>query len=118
MLLLLMSVQLSRPIKSVGQIEVSASIFALSCSGIGIIHNNMGVSQQVEQVRKTKRFENGFITEPFVLKPTDTINDVDCIKKVRRTVQRVSGISRGSISAFQDNWGATCHRDAGRRVKV
>lgn len=49
--------------------------------GIGIIHNNMGIAQQVEQVRKTKRFENGFITEPFVLKPTDTVHDVDCIKK-------------------------------------
>nr|AET50798.1 hypothetical protein [Eimeria tenella] len=49
--------------------------------GIGIIHNNMEISQQVQQVRKTKRFENGFITEPFVLKPTDTVYDVDCIKK-------------------------------------
>lgn len=49
--------------------------------GIGIIHNNMGIAEQVEQVRKTKRFENGFITEPFVLKPTDTVHDVDCIKK-------------------------------------
>lgn len=49
--------------------------------GIGIIHNNMETAQQVEQVRKTKRFENGFITEPFVLKPTDTVADVDCIKK-------------------------------------
>lgn len=52
------------------------------CRGIGIIHNNMEISQQVQQVRKTKRFENGFITEPFVLKPTDTVYDVDCIKKV------------------------------------
>lgn len=43
----------------------------------------MEIAQQVEQVRKTKRFENGFITEPFVLKPTDTVLDVDCIKRVR-----------------------------------
>lgn len=59
-------------------------IYELACRGIGIIHNNMAIAQQVEQVRKTKRFENGFITEPFVLKPTDTVADVDCIKKVRR----------------------------------
>lgn len=76
----------SRPIENVGQVKVSFCIFALNCSGIGIIHNNMEISQQVEHVRKTKRFENGFITEPFVLKPTDTIADVDCIKKVRGAV--------------------------------
>ena len=76
--------------------------------GIGIIHNNMEIAQQVQQVRKTKRFENGFITEPFVLKPTDTVHDVDCIKKVGSEslarVQQAKG--RGSmfpLLSFQAN---------------
>lgn len=72
---------------------VACAFFRATRRGIGIIHNNMGIAQQVEQVRKTKRFENGFITEPFVLKPTDTVLDVDCIKKVGRT-QRDSCATR------------------------
>ncbi|XP_026191327.1 inosine-5'-monophosphate dehydrogenase [Cyclospora cayetanensis] len=69
----------SSPMDTVTEHKMAIGVALMG--GIGIIHNNMGIAQQVEQVRKTKRFENGFITEPFVLKPTDTVSDVDCIKK-------------------------------------
>eukprot|EP01071_Lankesteria_metandrocarpae_P014083 Lankesteria_metandrocarpae@DN8084_c0_g1_i1.p1 len=49
--------------------------------GLGIIHNNLTVEAQMLQVQKVKRYENGFILEPVVLKPTHTIADIDRIKK-------------------------------------
>ncbi len=48
--------------------------------GIGFIHYNNTVDEQVEDVRKVKRFENGFITDPITLGPDNTIADVKAIK--------------------------------------
>ena len=38
--------------------------------GIGIIHSNNSIEDQARHVRNVKRFENGFIKDPFCLKPT------------------------------------------------
>jgi len=48
--------------------------------GIGFIHYNNTIDEQVEEVRKVKRFENGFIMDPIVLGPNHTIADVNAIK--------------------------------------
>ena len=61
--------------------ESRMAIYTALLGGIGIIHYNNSIEDQVAEVRKAKRFENGFITEPVVLKPTDTIADVDRIKE-------------------------------------
>ncbi|GIX65614.1 inosine-5'-monophosphate dehydrogenase, putative [Babesia caballi] len=43
--------------------------------GIGIIHNNLTLEESVEEVRKVKRFENGFIVDPYTLTPDHTVGD-------------------------------------------
>lgn len=48
--------------------------------GIGVIHYNNPIATQVEEVKKVKRYENGFITSPVVLSADHTLADVDSIK--------------------------------------
>ncbi|KAF4324014.1 hypothetical protein BBO99_00002499 [Phytophthora kernoviae] len=48
--------------------------------GIGIIHYNMTVEEQVKEVHLVKKFKNGFISDPKCLSPEDTLADVDRIK--------------------------------------
>ena len=49
--------------------------------GIGIIHSNFSVDDQAAEVRKVKRFKNGFITDPICLSPDKTVGDVMAIKE-------------------------------------
>jgi IMP dehydrogenase len=56
--------------------------------GIGIIHANCTVEQQVAMVQKVKMYENGFIMEPACLSPNDIVSDLDILRKERK----ISGV--------------------------
>ncbi|MDO5392186.1 MAG: IMP dehydrogenase, partial [Eubacteriales bacterium] len=45
--------------------------------GIGIIHKNMSIEEQADEVDKVKRSENGVITDPFYLSPEHTLQDAN-----------------------------------------
>ncbi|KAL3761437.1 hypothetical protein ACHAWU_007396 [Discostella pseudostelligera] len=49
--------------------------------GIGIIHSNFSIEDQASEVRKVKRFKNGFITDPICLSPDSTVGDVMDLKE-------------------------------------
>lgn len=49
--------------------------------GIGIIHSNFSREDQAAEVRKVKRFKNGFITDPICLSPTSTVAEVMALKE-------------------------------------
>lgn len=48
---------------------------------IGIIHYNMTIEEQANEVRQVKKYKNGFITNPACLSPYNKIEDVDKLKE-------------------------------------
>ena len=74
------TVKLNIPLMSAGMDTVTESRMAIAMArqgGIGIIHKNMSIEEQAEEVDKVKRSENGVITDPFSLSPEHTLADAD-----------------------------------------
>lgn len=61
--------------------ESKMAIYMALMGGIGIVHYNNTIQEQVNEINEVKRFENGFITKPVVLGPENTIEDVYKIKE-------------------------------------
>ncbi len=55
--------------------EARMAITLATSGGIGVIHKNLSIAEQAEEVIKVKRAESGMILSPFTLKPDDTIRD-------------------------------------------
>ena len=71
-------IQLNIPLMSAGMDTVTESQMAIAMAregGIGIIHKNMSIEQQREEVDRVKRSEHGVITDPFSLKKGHLIED-------------------------------------------
>ena len=73
-------VKLNIPLMSAGMDTVTEHRMAIAMArqgGIGIIHKNMSIQEQADEVDKVKRSENGVITDPFYLSPEHTLKDAD-----------------------------------------
>ncbi len=73
-------IKLNIPVMSAGMDTVTEHRMAIAMArqgGIGIIHKNMSIEAQAEEVDKVKRSENGVITDPFSLSPEHTLKDAD-----------------------------------------
>ena len=74
------SIKLNIPMMSASMDTVTEHRMAIAMArqgGIGIIHKNMSIELQAEEVDKVKRSENGVITDPFSLSPEHTLADAD-----------------------------------------
>ncbi|TCP70234.1 IMP dehydrogenase [Baia soyae] len=84
-------IQLNIPLISAGMDTVTESALAISIArqgGLGIIHKNMKVEEQAEEVDRVKRSESGVITKPFYLRPHHQVHDAEALM----AKYRISGV--------------------------
>lgn len=73
-------IRLNIPLMSAGMDTVTENRMAIAMArqgGIGVIHKNMTIEEQAEEVDKVKRSEHGVITDPFYLSPEHTLQDAN-----------------------------------------
>ncbi|WEV45182.1 IMP dehydrogenase [Streptococcaceae bacterium ESL0687] len=82
---------LNIPILSSAMDTVTESAMAISLArqgGMGVIHKNMSIEEQAEQVRRVKRSESGVITDPFFLTPNHAVEEAENLM----ATYRISGV--------------------------
>lgn len=84
-------IRLKIPMMSAGMDTVTESRMAIAMArygGIGVIHKNMSIEKQAEEVDRVKRSENGVITDPIYLSPNHTLLDANNLM----AKYRISGV--------------------------
>lgn len=84
-------IKLNIPIISAGMDTVTESEMAIAMArqgGLGVIHKNMTIARQADEVRKVKRSESGVIIDPFFLTPDDSVANAEALMKK----YRISGV--------------------------
>jgi len=101
---------LNIPIISAGMDTVTEAEMAIAMArqgGLGIIHKNMSIEQQAEQVDKVKRSERGVITDPFFLTPDHQVYDAEHLMGK----YRISGVPIVNNAEEQKLVGIITNRD-------
>ncbi|RMB55197.1 inosine-5'-monophosphate dehydrogenase [Sphingomonas sp. PP-CE-3A-406] len=68
--------------------EADMAIVMAQLGGMGVLHRNLTVEQQVAAVRQVKRFESGMVVNPITIKPTATLGEAQALM----SGHRISGI--------------------------
>lgn len=74
------TIKLNTPLMTAAMDTVTETEMAIAIAregGVGVIHKNMSVERQADQVDRVKRSENGVIVNPFFLAPENTVRDAD-----------------------------------------
>lgn len=85
------NLKLNIPIISAGMDTVTESAMAIAMArqgGLGVIHKNMSIEAQADEVLKVKRSENGVIVDPFFLTADKPVSDAEALMKK----YRISGV--------------------------
>lgn len=85
------NIKLNIPIISAGMDTVTESAMAIAMArqgGLGVIHKNMTIERQADEVRKVKRSESGVIIDPFFLTPENPVREAEALMKK----YRISGV--------------------------
>lgn len=85
------NIKLNTPLVSAGMDTVTGSRMAIAMAregGIGVIHKNMSIDLQAQEVDKVKRSEHGIIVDPISLTPSNTLEDANYLMEK----YRISGV--------------------------
>ena len=85
------NIRLNIPLMSASMDTVTDSTMAIAIArqgGLGVIHKNMSIAQQAEEVHKVKRSESGVIINPFFLTPSHKVQDAEDLM----SKYRISGV--------------------------
>ncbi len=113
------TITLNIPLMSSGMDTVTEHRMAIAMArqgGIGVIHKNMSIQQQAEEVDKVKRSENGVITDPFSLSPEHTLDDADKLM----AKFRISGVpitENGKLVGIITNRDLKFETDYSKKIK-
>lgn len=112
-------IALNIPFMSAGMDTVTESRMAVAIArqgGIGIIHKNMSIAEQAEEVDKVKRSENGVITDPFSLSPEHFVYEANELM----AKYRISGVpvtEEGKLVGILTNRDLRFETNHNRKIK-
>lgn len=113
------SIKLNMPVMSAGMDTVTEAKMAIAIAregGLGIIHKNMSIEEQAQEVDKVKRSENGIITDPFYLTPEHTIMDADTLMGKYR-ISGVPIVNGTKLVGIITNRDIRFERDFSKKIK-
>ncbi|HKT18358.1 MAG TPA: IMP dehydrogenase, partial [Stellaceae bacterium] len=108
-------ISLGIPLLSAAMDTVTESALAIAMAeagGIGVIHRNLGIAEQANEVRKVKKFEAGMVVNPVTIHPDETLADalrlmaehrISGIPVVERGSKRLVGIVTNRDVRFASN---------------
>ncbi len=113
-------IRLNIPLMSASMDTVTEHRMAIAMArqgGIGIIHKNMSIDAQAEEVDKVKRSENGVITDPFYLSPENTLEEANALM----AKYRISGVpiveNNGKLVGIVTNRDLLFEEDFSKKIK-
>lgn len=92
------SIRLGIPLLSAAMDTVTESALAIAMAeagGIGVIHRNLGITEQANEVRKVKKFEAGMVVNPVTIHPEETLADALRLMAEHR-ISGIPVVERGS----------------------
>ncbi len=109
------SIKLNVPMLSAAMDTVTEAALAIALAregGLGILHKNMSIEQQADQVKKVKRSENGLILDPLTLSPDATIGEAIRLMRENKiggipivdSAQKLLGILTNRDLRFETNY--------------
>lgn len=96
--------------------EAEMAIVMAQLGGIGVLHRNMEIEEQVEAVRQVKRFESGMVVNPITMTPDGTLAEARALMEANR----ISGIpiveANGRLAGILTNRDVRFAENPGQRV--
>lgn len=101
-------IQLNIPLASAAMDTVTEARLAIALAqegGIGIVHKNMTIDEQAEEIRKVKKFESGIVRNPITVHPTTRVGELLTLVKN----YNISGVP--VVNGHNELVGIVTHRD-------